>query len=70
MLGSLCECGDLLTCTAVHTHKSGKSPPPAAATVAVAMTAVAVVAVAGRGGWWRENDAAQSMIVLTCGCRC
>ena len=22
-LGSLCECGDILTCTAAHTHKSG-----------------------------------------------
>ena len=49
-LGSLCECGDILICTAAHTYKSGNSPMPAAAaaaaTAAVAAKAVAVMAVA------------------------
>ena len=49
-LGSLCECGDILTFTAAHTHKSGNIPTPAAATAAaaaaVAAKAVAIVAVA------------------------
>ncbi len=44
-LGSLCECGDIFTCAAAHTHKSGNSPMPAAA-AAVAAAAVAVKAVA------------------------
>ena len=47
--GSLCEWGDILTCTAAHTHKSGNSPPPVAAATtapAVVTKAVATVAVA------------------------
>ena len=44
--GSLCACGDLLTCTAAHTHKSDKSPPSVAAAAAAAAAASAASAVA------------------------
>jgi hypothetical protein len=48
-LGSLCECGDILTCAAACMHKSSNSPTPAAAAAtvaaAVAVKAVAMVAV-------------------------
>ncbi len=31
---------------------------------------VVILQLGGHGGWHRENDAAQSMIVLVCGCHC